>query len=87
MAGLEAIEVIPHFQIRHSHDPLHQALPMGVEPLAALERFDQQVKQLSFGGGAGHGLLFSFRRVSPASTKSDGDTSPIRGVVVAELKR
>ncbi|NBR83730.1 MAG: hypothetical protein EBT52_08380 [Flavobacteriia bacterium] len=57
MAGLESIKVIAHFQVWHAHHPLHQLLAMGVEAFATLEGFDQQLKQLSFGGCAGHGLL------------------------------
>ena len=49
MAGLEPIEVIAHLQIRHAHHPLHQVLPMGTKPFASLQRFDQQIEQLSFG--------------------------------------
>ena len=83
MAGLEAIEVIAHFQIRHAHHPLHQVLSMGVEPFAAPEWFDQQIEQLGFGGCVGHGLGFSSPCVPSASAKPDGGTSPFRGVVGA----
>ena len=76
MAGLETIEVIAHFQIRHAHHPLHQGLSMGVEPFATLERFDQQIEQLSFGGCVGNGSRCSSPRVPSASAKPEGHTSP-----------
>ena len=46
MAGFEPIEVIAQFQIGHAHHPLHQVLPMGINPFASLQRFDQQIEQL-----------------------------------------
>jgi hypothetical protein len=36
--------VIAHLQIRHAHHPLQQVLPMGVDPFAPLERFNQQIE-------------------------------------------
>jgi hypothetical protein len=57
MAGLQSIKVVAYYQVWHAHHPLHQLLAMGVEAFATLEGFDQQLKQLSFGGCAGHGLL------------------------------
>ena len=52
MAVLAPIEVIVRLQIRHEHRPLHQVLPMGIKPFAfaSLQRFDQQIEQLSIGG-------------------------------------
>ena len=87
MAGFESIEVIAHVLIRHAYHPLHQVLPMDVEPFAPFERFDQQIEQLSFGGCVGHDFGFSLRRVPSASAKPDGHTSPTRGVVGVDLSQ
>ena len=76
MAGLEPIEVIAHLQIRHVHHPLHQVWPMGIKPFASLQRFDEQIEQLTFGGCVGHGFRCSSAPVPSASVKPEGHTSP-----------
>ena len=59
MACFESIEVIAQVLIQHAYHPLHQVLPLDVEPLAPFERLDQQIEQLSFGGCVGHDFRFS----------------------------
>ena len=89
MAGLKPIKVVAYFQVWHAHHPLHQLLAMGVETLATLEGFDQQLKQLSFGGCAGHGLLLSSYLVvcQQHRKKLAAPHHSLGGVVCADSRR
>ena len=78
MACAEAIEVVAHLQIRHAHHPLHQVLSMGVDPFTSLQRFDQQVEQLSFRSCVGHALgLSTHHPLEGVWTRIQGNVSLI----------
>ena len=53
------LEGVAHLQFSHAHNWLHQVLPMGVDPLESLERFDQQIEQLGFHSCVGYALGWS----------------------------
>ena len=78
MACPEALEVVVHLQFSHAHNPLHQVLPMGVAPLASLERFDQQIEQLGFRSCVGYALeLSTHHPLEGAWWRIQGDVSLI----------
>ena len=78
MACPEAIEVVAHLQIRHAHHPLHQVLPMGVDPFASLQRFDQQIEQLGLRSCVGHALgLSTHHALEGVWSRIQGDVSLI----------
>ena len=78
MACPEALEVVAHLQFSHAHHPLHQVLPMGVDPLASLERFDQQIEQLGFRSCVGYALgLSTHHPLEEVWSRIQGDVSLI----------
>ena len=78
MACPEALEVVVHLQFSHAHHPLRQVLSMGVDPLASLERFVQQIEQLGFRSCVGYALgLSTHHPLEGVWSRIQGDVSLI----------